>query len=149
MESNSKMAAISLMITEQRRQMIDETPSNTAAHIRMNLYRSTFPLLFSSYREKHLLFRCNKQNICKNLEEMEAIIGDSFSQKPASYKAALAQWKKSKASSILKILVFLDFRGIFGFEVCTRCHEDFYGLSIRYLYKLDMKEYKHWQSHRS
>ncbi|XP_040268686.1 nesprin-2 [Bufo bufo] len=52
--------------------------------------------VLSSYREKHLLFKSNKQKICKDLEEMEAIIRDSFSQKPASYKASLAQWEKSK-----------------------------------------------------
>ncbi|XP_069805263.1 nesprin-2 isoform X2 [Dendropsophus ebraccatus] len=50
----------------------------------------------ASYREKQLLFRCNKEKICKDLEEMEAIMRDSFFQKPPSYKAALAQWERSK-----------------------------------------------------
>ncbi|KAM3917975.1 nesprin-2 isoform 2-T2 [Leptodactylus fuscus] len=52
--------------------------------------------VLSSYHEKRLLFKSNKQKICKDLEEIEAIIRDSFCQKPTSYKAALAQWEKSK-----------------------------------------------------
>ncbi|XP_073426946.1 nesprin-2 isoform X5 [Dendrobates tinctorius] len=48
------------------------------------------------YHEKHLLFKSHKQKIFRHLEEMEDVIGDSFSQKPTSYKAALAQWEKSK-----------------------------------------------------
>ncbi|XP_056402565.1 nesprin-2 isoform X3 [Hyla sarda] len=51
----------------------------------------------ASYREKYLLFRCNKQKMCKDLEELETIVRDSFFQKPASYRAALAQWEKAKS----------------------------------------------------
>ncbi|CAJ0923485.1 unnamed protein product [Ranitomeya imitator] len=48
------------------------------------------------YHEKHLFFKSHKQKILRHLEEMEDVIGNSFSQKPTSYKAALAQWEKSK-----------------------------------------------------
>ncbi|XP_063803313.1 nesprin-2 isoform X2 [Pseudophryne corroboree] len=48
------------------------------------------------YHEKYYLFRGKKQKIREDLEEIEAIIRDSLSQKPTSYKAALVQWEKSK-----------------------------------------------------
>nr|DBA14412.1 TPA: hypothetical protein GDO54_005386 [Pyxicephalus adspersus] len=52
--------------------------------------------LLASNEEKYQLFKTQKQKILKELEEMEVAIGDSFLQKPASYKAALEQWEKSK-----------------------------------------------------
>ncbi|XP_018411527.1 PREDICTED: nesprin-2 [Nanorana parkeri] len=52
--------------------------------------------ILASYEEKYQIFKNKKQKILKGLEEMEVVIGDSFLQKPASYKAALEQWEKSK-----------------------------------------------------
>ncbi|KAG8561188.1 hypothetical protein GDO81_015281 [Engystomops pustulosus] len=57
---------------------------------------------FARYHEKYHLFKSKKQNIYKDHEEMEVIIRDSFSQEPASYKAVLDQWEKSK-SMVTKI----------------------------------------------
>ncbi|XP_040189336.1 nesprin-2 isoform X2 [Rana temporaria] len=50
----------------------------------------------ASYEEKYQFFKNKKQKIQEGLEDMEVVIGDSFLQKPASYKAALEQWEKSK-----------------------------------------------------
>ncbi|XP_075048914.1 nesprin-2 [Mixophyes fleayi] len=50
----------------------------------------------TSYHAKYHQLRGNKQKIREELEEIEAVIRNSFSQKPASYKAALEQWEKSK-----------------------------------------------------
>ncbi|XP_073465822.1 nesprin-2 isoform X5 [Aquarana catesbeiana] len=52
--------------------------------------------ILASYGEKYQFFKNKKQKILEGLEDMEIVIGDSFLQKPASYKAALEQWEKSK-----------------------------------------------------
>ncbi|XP_077320479.1 nesprin-2 isoform X2 [Lithobates pipiens] len=52
--------------------------------------------ILASYGEKYQFFKNKKQKILEGLEDMEVVIGDSFLQKPASYKAALEQWEKIK-----------------------------------------------------
>ncbi|XP_075699878.1 nesprin-2 isoform X2 [Rhinoderma darwinii] len=78
-------------------QLDDLVKQITSKNLLLNeMFERNRPAL-TRYYEKNLLFKSNKQKICKNLEEVETIIRDSFSQKPTSYKAALAQWEKSKS----------------------------------------------------